>query len=225
MYHETSAYQQQSHEAPTYKYLRIFLGVGIVKLVIGCVSLLLGVWAEYIRISSAHSDYFEVYSPLWCAPFFIVAGGNGINLSRKPSDVKMFTTMILAIVSAILGLVMYGFELMDSIQMNDVYFVLEDDHVALEILHGILTALGFLNFLFAKVLVAFCAVEYCKQRKKQRTYTTSARTPLLGYGDSCSRTSFDPNHISVETYPYTNYTSTRSQVGSYAGSISFKSDA
>nr|XP_002127005.1 uncharacterized protein LOC100176079 isoform X2 [Ciona intestinalis] len=218
MYHETSAYQK--HETPDYKYLRIFLGVGVVKLVVGCVSVLLGVWAEYIRINSAHSDYFEVYSPLWCAPFFIVAGGKGVNLSCKPSDKKMFTTMILAIVSGILGLVMYGFELVDSIQMDDVYFVLEDDHVALKILHGILTALGFLNFLFAKVLVAFCAVEYCKQRKKQRTYIESSRTPLLGYGDSCSRRSFG-----VEAYPYTNYTSTRGQAGSYAGSIPFKSDA
>lgn len=148
---------------PATKNRSIFLGIGIIEIIIGVLCLALG-----IAVLLLVYPYSYVGSGVWGGIWYIIAGCLGIASGVRPSNCNIIAGLVITILTS---LVAFSSIIIDSTAAV-FYAALWYQNVMVG-LHGTLAFLAFVEFIIAIVHSAYCCGSGCGNRSQGQVLATT----------------------------------------------------
>jgi len=166
-----------SQQGPGYGYRSIYGIVGIIQIMTGSLSLVMGIVAIIESISNPILDYFALFGAgVWSGILVLFAGIFAIITVRKPSFTLILTSMIVTSVSVLVALPMLGIEVAGAIYRDQVYENREESLCktgdcsqqwiqrvthSLTAMHSILAFISFIEIAVGVTHIAYCFAAVC----------------------------------------------------------------
>uniref|UniRef100_H2YPJ4 Uncharacterized protein n=1 Tax=Ciona savignyi TaxID=51511 RepID=H2YPJ4_CIOSA len=164
------------------KYARIYNGIGITLIVLGCVAAVIAVIA--IAFESQAYHHGDVLSGIWGGIIFIVTGTISVNAARKQTCalVLIGVTTVASGISAGVGLAMFGIELANTVRIGNNAWYRYSNYAVIVVLvaHGILAFIGFSGMIISIVNTVYGSYALCRDNSVKFSVTENKNgTPAV----------------------------------------------
>ncbi|XP_078484554.1 membrane-spanning 4-domains subfamily A member 4D-like [Ciona intestinalis] len=160
-------YVTQQPSSSRNMYLKAFRGVGISELVMGCLSVLLGIVGLVLPFTRDYhlSGWLFVTAGIWGGIFIIVSGALGVQYAKTPTKGMMVGNLTMSVISTVISSCVVSFEIIAAIasivhEYGGGYYYHHQEPVLTSI-HGIIATFGFAAFILGIVHSAYCCKISC----------------------------------------------------------------
>nr|XP_002131617.1 uncharacterized protein LOC100175973 [Ciona intestinalis]XP_018671480.1 uncharacterized protein LOC100175973 [Ciona intestinalis] len=152
--------ESNTEENPRQKYAKIYNGIGITNIVLGCIAAVLAVTG--LAFESYSCCNRDIAAGIWGGVMLIISGTIAVNTARMMTKCMLVLTMLASAISAGVGLAMFGVELAFAVKMNNHnYWQYYYAKIVLLVIHGVLSFIGFTGMILSIVNTVYSSYALC----------------------------------------------------------------